>query len=409
MAEQTLLEKQGIIDNSNELSTLSSDIAELCKVMNGQITSLKEEGAFRTVDASEAYFLTIDEIYKEVPTYAESILKFSEFLSGYVLKNYDDTDREAQTEIKNDLNESVEQINSVNELGNGVNLDRISTSAQGALKEEFVKVNRDAFQEGELEFKLRDDGTIQIMKNGTTLGFTTQDSVTGENISSTPSTPVQAPEQAGNVDVNSIAEASTVATGGIAVAASSQPTPTITPSSGNTNFVGYTGELHTKAKASDDVKASAGTITTGHQNYTILPDDQYTGAKGTISQSDVNLLIAQVAGEGANTKDDMLGVTCTVLNRLEAGGYGNSVNEVLKKGYFPFGESYRPYVEADKSYTTIGVADSAGKYASTEWGQEKLQKAEEVVMDALSGARNVESDVFYYSGNGEYNKFSDNL
>lgn len=182
MAHQTILEQQGVTDNSNELSTLSSDIAELCKVMHSQITQLKEEGAFRTVDASEAFFLTINEIYDEVPTYTGNILTFSEFLSGYVLTNYDKTDTDAQAEIKNDLQENVNQLDNAGELGNGVNLDKISASAQGALKGDWVKVKRDAFEDGELEFKMRDDGTIQIMKNGTTLGFTTQDGATNGNV-----------------------------------------------------------------------------------------------------------------------------------------------------------------------------------------------------------------------------------
>lgn len=409
MAQQLVLDKQGIENSSNELKTLSIDILEMCKVMHDEINELKETEAFKTMNASVLYYETIDRLNNVVPKYTEDVLKFSEFLSNYVITNYGETDEELKTAIEGGLEEALEQINNVKELGNGVNLDKISTSAQGALNGDFIdssKLKKSMFEDGELELKLRDDGTVQIMKNGTTLGFTTQDGITSGNISNASSTATQTSEQTGNIDMNPIAEASTAA-GGAVAAASSQPAPTITPSSSNTNFVGYTGQLHTKAKANDDVKASAGTITTGHQSYTIVPDDQYTKAPGTISQSDYNLLVAQVAGESANSKDDMLGVACTVLNRLEAGGYGNSVHEVLQKGYFPWGESYRSYVEAGKSYTTTGVAGSDGKYASTGWGQEKLQEVTSAVNDALSGARNVESDVFYYSGNGEYNKFSD--
>lgn len=400
MAHQTILEQQGVTDNSNELSTLSSDIAELCKVMHSQITQLKEEGAFRTVDASEAFFLTINEIYDEVPTYTGNILTFSEFLSGYVLTNYDKTDKDAQAEIKNDLQENVNQLDNAGELGNGINLNKISASAQGALNGDWVKVKRDAFEDGELELKMRDDGTIQIMKNGTTLGFTTQDGATNGSVNTqTEASVTQTP------GANPVTEASTAASIGIATATTAnQIAPTITP---GTVSSGYSGSLHTKAKATDGVKSTAGTITTGHQTYSIVPDNQYNKAPGTISESDYNLLVAQVAGESANSKDDMLGVACTVLNRLEAGGFGGSVHEVLQKGYFPWGESYKSYVQEGKSYTTTGVANSSGQYASTGWGQEKLQEVTAAVNDALGGARNVESNVFYYSGNGEYNKFSD--
>ena len=41
-------------------------------------------------------------------------------------------------EIENNLEESLDQLNNVNELGNGVNLDKISASAQGALNGDFI-------------------------------------------------------------------------------------------------------------------------------------------------------------------------------------------------------------------------------------------------------------------------------
>ena len=93
----------------------------------------------------------------------------------------------------------------------------------------------------------------------------------------------------------------------------------------------------------------------------------------------------------------MLAVATTVFNRLETEGkYGNSVSEVLEKGYFPWGETHIAY-------------EPGGKYYNTDWGQDKLRQATEAVNDALNGARNLEGNVYYYSGNGEYNRFSDVL
>lgn len=159
--------------------------------------------------------------------------------------------------------------------------------------------------------------------------------------------------------------------------------------------VPYSGSLHTKRQATDGCDSTAGQVTGGHQSYSIVPDGSYNGAPGTISQSDYELLIAQVAGESANKPDDMLGVTCTILNRLEAGGgYGSSVHQVLEKGYFPWGRTYQAYVPG-------------GKYYNTEWGQDKLAMVTQVVNDALSGTRNVNSNVYYYSGDGTNNYFSD--
>lgn len=168
-----------------------------------------------------------------------------------------------------------------------------------------------------------------------------------------------------------------------------------TSSSSNINMAKYEQSIHTKKNASSETVSSAGQITTDNQKYTIVPDSEYKGDRGTISESDYNLLIAQVAGESANSPDDMLAVTSTVLNRLETGnGFGDSVNEVFEKGYFPWGRTYENYVEG-------------GKYYNTDWGQEKLAQVTEVVNDALNGTRNINSNVYYYSGNGEYNKFSD--
>ena len=183
MAQQTVLNIEGINNSSNELKTLSADVAELCKTMYDEIKTLKETKEFKTMNASELYFQTIDNLNGVIPKYTDDVLKFSEFLSNYVLTNYEETDQEAKAEIENNLEESLDQLNNVNELGNGVNLDKISASAQGALNGDWVKVKRDVFQDGELEFKMRDDGTIQIMKNGTTLGFTTQDGSTNGSVS----------------------------------------------------------------------------------------------------------------------------------------------------------------------------------------------------------------------------------
>ena len=159
----------------------------------------------------------------------------------------------------------------------------------------------------------------------------------------------------------------------------------------------YSGSVHTKSKATDSCNETAGVVTTGHQNYTVVADGDYTGAAGTISQSDYMYLIAQVAGESGNSADDMLGVATTIINRLEAGGeYGSSVTDVLEKGYWPWGKSCNAYLEG-------------GQYYNTDWGQEKLELCTQVVNDVLNGTRNLNSDVYYYYGNGDYNSFSDVL
>ena len=171
--------------------------------------------------------------------------------------------------------------------------------------------------------------------------------------------------------------------------------PHIKSSAGIAN---YSQKIHSKKQATSSIKNSNGRLTTDNQRYVILPDKDFKGEKGTISESDYNLLVAQVAGEGSNEIDDMLGVTTTVLNRLESPdkNLGTTVHAVLEHGYFPWGRSYKAYSPGGKYYNTVS-------------GQEKLAKAKMAVDDALNGYRNAEKNVFYYSGNGKYNSFSDIL
>ena len=158
----------------------------------------------------------------------------------------------------------------------------------------------------------------------------------------------------------------------------------------------YSQGVSSKSKASDIAKSSLGVITFDNRNYKIVPDESYNKQAGTLSQSDYELMIAVIAGEGANNKSDMLAVTCTVLNRLEKAGSGTSVRDVLEKDYFPFGKSYLAY-------------QPGGKYYDTDWGQQKLHDAQSVLNDAICGIRNVNPDVIYYSGDGTRNYFSDRV
>ena len=103
MAQQTVLNVEGIKNSSNDLKTLSADVAELCKTMYDEIKTLKETKEFKTMNASELYFQTIDNLNGVVPKYTDDVLKFSEFLSNYVLTNYEETDQEAKAEIENNL------------------------------------------------------------------------------------------------------------------------------------------------------------------------------------------------------------------------------------------------------------------------------------------------------------------
>lgn len=163
----------------------------------------------------------------------------------------------------------------------------------------------------------------------------------------------------------------------------------------DSNLSGYSGSIASKRNISAEAAQSLGVVTGGHQTYSVVDDSSYTGEVGTIKKSDYDLLIAQVAGEGGNAADDMFGVACTVINRLES-GMGSSIRNVLEKGYFPWGETYRGYIPG-------------GKFYNTQSGQDKLVVAKQAVDNALNGYRNMAPNVYYYSGDGVRNYFSDNV
>ena len=102
----------------------------------------------------------------------------------------------------------------------------------------------------------------------------------------------------------------------------------------------------------------------------------------------------------------MLGVCSTILNRVEAGGgYGSTVQDALKIGYWPWGKTCDKYLNYDaygnpslKTLEQLGAAE-----------YEKLMNAQNVVSDAMNGVRNVNSDTKYYGGDGTHNYFSDNV
>lgn len=157
----------------------------------------------------------------------------------------------------------------------------------------------------------------------------------------------------------------------------------------------YDKAVRGKNNISQEAAKQLGVVTNGNQSYKVVADNDYHQDPGTISESQKKLLVAVVAGESANNGSDMLGVTSTVLNRLESNlNMGNTVNEVLEKGYFPWGRSYLNY-------------EKGGKYYDTAWGQEKLALAEKIVDTALSGSRNISKSTYYYSGDGKHNYFSD--
>ncbi|MBR4693663.1 MAG: hypothetical protein IKP07_02520 [Bacilli bacterium] len=169
--------------------------------------------------------------------------------------------------------------------------------------------------------------------------------------------------------------------------------------------VAYAGNLHSKTIASPECKASNGQLTYNNNKYTI--SDGTNAQQGTISNTDYLYLVGQVAGESANDPDDMLGVCSTILNRIEAGGgFGNTVQNALKIGYWPWGKTCDKYINYDANGVPVGLK-SIDQLGAQEY--EKLMTVQSVVSDAMNGLRNISPTTFYYGGDGQYNYFSDNV
>ncbi len=178
--EKIKLSEAEILAHSETLNTAAQNINDTCKKLYSIITNLQESEAFKSKEAAMNYYLRIQEINAVVPKFIEGILKFSQFLSGYLLENYRETDEMAK-QIQESFDESVNQLAAIGLIGGVVNIGKISSTAQGALNGNFIssdQIYKEAFEDtGNLEFVTRDDGAIMITRDGVPIGFTTKDGI----------------------------------------------------------------------------------------------------------------------------------------------------------------------------------------------------------------------------------------
>ena len=185
---------EGIVSNSSELNKVSTELNDICTGLYSTITSLRDAGHFLSVTASETYFESIDNLNQMVPKFTEAILRFSRFLSDYVLQNYTEVDEEIHSKIESNLAESLAGLTSLGVISaTGIDYGKIASTAQGALNGDFIssdKIYRKSFeQEGSLDFVTRDDGSIVITKDGVPIGFTTKEGIQNTSSFAGESTP----------------------------------------------------------------------------------------------------------------------------------------------------------------------------------------------------------------------------
>jgi len=178
--EKIKLSEAEILVHSQTLNEASQAIRDTCKKIYDVINRLQDEEAFKTKIAAVNYYARIQELNAQVPRFTEGVLKFSKFLSGYLIENYAETDELAK-QIQESFNDSVSQLAAIGLIGGTVSIDKISSTAQGALNGNFIssdKIYKEAFEDtGSLEFITREDGAIMITRDGVPIGFTTKDGI----------------------------------------------------------------------------------------------------------------------------------------------------------------------------------------------------------------------------------------
>ncbi len=188
MAEdKKILEVAEVLVHSQTLNTASQSLTDICNNMYDVITKLQENQSFKSKLASGEYYSKFDRLNGQVPKFTEGVLKFSKFLSGYLLDSHQEMDENTKQMVEQTLEESLSQLAAVSILGGAaVDLTKISSTAQGALQAassgegwiESSKINTEAFMDtGNLEFVTRDDGSIMITRNGVPIGFTTEEGI----------------------------------------------------------------------------------------------------------------------------------------------------------------------------------------------------------------------------------------
>lgn len=167
----------------------------------------------------------------------------------------------------------------------------------------------------------------------------------------------------------------------------------------NVNFNKYLGIVHSNTTSNENIRNSNGIISINNKKYRVVPDEYFNMSDGTISESDYNNIVIKVANdmglsddEKYYSYDDALAIASVYFNRLESNNftsknnqYGNTISGIL------FEEN------GLNNKNIVNVTPS------------KLEIAQIVVNDLMSGVRNISKDTLYYVSNGVYNGFSQSI
>ncbi len=194
--EQDLgLSVEAITQHSQRLFSKSEELGQALTDILEKMKNLMENGqSYVDSESSKNFYEQISGFSKSCNKYILGVQKFASFLVDKTVASYEDVDQEILT-LQTELKESLSHLEIVNKLGDavtGVNesadgtidssqldFSKISSTAGDAASGDFIQegnVHKE-YWEGELQLVPREDGTIQIVKDGTVMGYTTEEGV----------------------------------------------------------------------------------------------------------------------------------------------------------------------------------------------------------------------------------------
>ncbi len=166
------------------LSDKSEELREETTNASNELRTLLESNAFKTLVASTELMSKVETLSANCGKFSDGVDVFAKFLIDKVITDFDVLDEETIS-LQQELDAKINELNSVSELGNGtidssqLDFSKISSTAGDAASGDFIQegnVHKE-YWEGELQLVPREDGTIQIVKDGQVMGYTTEEGI----------------------------------------------------------------------------------------------------------------------------------------------------------------------------------------------------------------------------------------
>ncbi|HIT21423.1 MAG TPA: hypothetical protein IAB56_00430 [Candidatus Scybalousia intestinigallinarum] len=185
MGQNLGLSVEAVTQHSQRLFSKSEELDQALKDVLQKLESLMENGVtYKDKQSSKDFYEQINVFSTSCNKYVEGVQKFASFLVNETIATYETSDQEI-LELQSKLDESLAALELASKLGDGnitssqLDFSKISATAGSAALGSFIaedKVHKQ-YWEGELQLVPREDGTIQIVKDGTVMGYTTEEGV----------------------------------------------------------------------------------------------------------------------------------------------------------------------------------------------------------------------------------------